>query len=220
MSWVQHYLSFDTPMEEKQDFQSQVFPVAKVKKKRKGLRLADLRKMALRFAREEKRLRQAQDIRKIEPKKENPKHISSLIFQILSASSPKHITSIITELETLGWKSNSIYHKYNNVQHALTNNYHMFERTGIGTYQIRKAFRADKQEPIKKQTRKDYPAKIATIKDIAENVVKDYADHNDLTANDIYYIMYNMGVNCSYSAVYKALQDERFKKDNKWYILK
>src|SRR5271165_6287999 len=124
MSWQQHYLSMDLPLEEAQDFQLQVFPITKVKKKRKGLRLADIRKMALQYAKAEKRLRQAQEVRKIEPKKINTKSLSSLIFQVLSASSPKHIVDIITALETFGWKSNSIYHKYSNVQHALSNGYY------------------------------------------------------------------------------------------------
>ena len=219
MNWQKHYNSMNIEVEEEPVFYWGNVPV---KKKSKKVKLSDIRKLALSFARQEKRLRQAKDIRKVEPKKINTKSVSSLIFQVLSASSPMHIVDIITKLEGLGWKSNSIYHKYSNVQHALSNNYYMFERVSIGTYQIRKAFTADNKEITVRTQRKpiDLSLKIATMKDIVANVVGYYADHNNLTASDIHYIVFNTGVNCSYSAVRRALQDKRFKKENKWYTLK
>lgn len=218
MSWKTDYQSMDDPPEEEQSFYWGNVPV---KKKSNKAKLADIKKLALSFARQSKMLRQAQDIRKVQSRKENPKSLSALIFQVLSASNPMHIVDIIGKVEALGWKSESQYHKYSNVQRALRKNYYMFERAGIGTYQIRKAFRSDNKEPITKTERVGHPPLgITTMKDIVANVVEYYADHNDLTASDIHYIVLNTGVNCSYSAVRRALQDKRFKRNGKWFTLK
>jgi hypothetical protein len=211
MSWMQHYISLVT-QEDELAFDHQDF--SKIK--------SNIKNMALRHAKSVKKLRKSQRFIKVESKKPNNKSLETLIFRILSASSPKHITDIIIELETIGWKSDSLYHKYNIVQRALTANYYTFEKVGIGTYQIRSSIKGIKEPKIiGKKFHIDMTKSIPKMKDLVENVIIEYAPHNDLSASDVHYIITcSMGINCSYSSVRRALQDDRFKRNGKWYMSK
>jgi uncharacterized protein YdcH (DUF465 family) len=219
MSWKNHYISMLPVEEDDQSFDEQDFSKIKKTKINSKQKLASsIRNLAVRYVRAQKKLNRAQNIREVSSPKNNPKSLSSLIFQILSASeTPLHIVDIIAKLQALGWKSDSQYHIYNNVHQAISNNYHMFEKVDTATYQIRFAYKNIK-EPKTSSKKFDMPkSNKVSLKDIVQEAVKDYAPHNDLSARDIHYIVYTMGVNCSYSAICRALQDKRFKKDGKWY---
>ena len=215
--WKQNYATFlQSSSEEMEDFVIQAFPL-KPKKSKKPKEIdwiAVMKQMAIlrqQRAEEEKR---AKDIRQVPPVKFDETSLSSRIFQVLSnAKSPLHINDIIIQVEALGWKSTSQYHKYRQFQHVLSECYYLFEKVGVATYTLRMAFTDKKPDkPIEIKSKVSHAdTKITTLKDLIGDIVKEYTA---ITPIQAHYSLFDLfGLWLSYSTVWRALQDERFVKD-------
>jgi hypothetical protein len=225
MKWQQHYSSFENNHSSEEPIQfDQTLPLkSKTKpKKRKPKDIdwyAAIQHMAYLRAETAKEEKRALKIKQIKPTTINASSLSFLIFQVLStAIKPQHINDIITNVETLGWKSTSQYHKYNQFQHTLSDHYYMFEKVGVATFRIREAF-SGKKSIIQSKPRIAIATntKIASMKDVVEDIVKKY---ESITPAQVHYVLWTMlGIWCSYSTVRRALQDDRFVKNDRQYGL-
>lgn len=227
IDWKEHYAAFYPSLsdEELRRFDVQVIPVKpKPKAKPKKVKeqkidwIAVIRQMAYLRQQEDEQKKRALDIRQVPAIKVDEASLSSRIFQVLLASeTPLHINHIIERVESLGWKSTSIHHKYSQFQHTLSDCYYMFEKVGVGTYTIRVAYTNKKPtKPAEIKARVSYAnTGIATLKDLIVGIVKEY---DGMTPEQVRYSLFNeLGLWLSYSAVWRALQDERFRRDKDGY---
>lgn len=152
-----------------------------------------------------------------------PCSIVSYIRQaLLTSESPLHINHIIERIETLGWKSSSVYHKYSQVHKALRTNSYMFCRVGKASFKLCVAFSGHLPTTEARQAhRKSLGPKLTTFKDVVVNIAKEYQKTNNGSyPGQIHYVMMCMGFSCSYSTVYRAMQSEEFVRDGYWYSLR
>lgn len=146
--------------------------------------------------------------------------IECYILKFLSAiDEPAHIIRIINEIEKLGWKTTSKYHKYKQVLNALCKNDYMFFRCGDGMFKLCEGFKGHKPIDIAPLAKRERPAKLTRIKDVVAGVVKNYQSDKGISAAHVYYIMTQMGFKCSATSIYRAMQSNEFIKENSWYKL-
>lgn len=141
---------------------------------------------------------------------------------LLPTNTAKHITEIIDQIETLGWKTTSKYHKYAAVNKALRQNSYMFLNVGSGMFKLRNSFSGIKIAPPEQQLRQQKPqeqSKITTIEDVVVSMAGKYQDENGIYPSRVHYVMKRMGYRCAYSSVYRAMQSEKFVRNGYWYRL-
>jgi hypothetical protein len=132
-----------------------------------------------------------------------------------------HLNDIITGIEALGWRTTSVHHKYAEVYRAIRQHYYMFEKMGKAKFRLRAAFsqRPMDRTPISISVDTN-KGKLTTLKDIAVSVVEKFYAPPGIYPSLVWAIMRRMGYDCSYSAVYKAMQDEsKFVKEGFFYAL-
>jgi hypothetical protein len=163
---------------------------------------------------EEQDEKRAKDIRVVVPKPDNPRSLSSLIYSVIQKSEkPVHITNIISQVSALGYKSKSEYHVYSRFEHALAQNYDVFQKQGHGLYSIRSRSVPSKAE-IKAEEKTNTTVPIATLKDIIATVAKDYATPDGTsTPARVHYVLTQMGLRCAYSSVYRTMQSSPFLRE-------
>lgn len=239
-AWAEYYASFkphsrldeeiEQPEEDEEDSESLIeveictTPEPREKKPRetkaqKVKRLME--ELLFRRAYEAEIKRRATTISKVDANQYTlqPNTIEHLLYQSLSAN-PKHITDIITDIEALGWKSNSKYHKYAQVHKALRSNIYMFVRVGSATFKLRNGFNgAHIEKPAPKEQANKDSENIPTITDIAIDITKRYQETNGIYPGRVHQIMNEIGYRCSYSGVYRAMQSKPFVKEGFWYRL-
>src|ERR1700722_3442634 len=186
--------------------------------------LLEVRDMISFHLNREERLRRSNAITVIDPDQFqiSPTSIESYIAKVLRGNDDGlHLSEIIERLEQIGWKTTSVHHKYAKVNSAIRRHYYMFDKVGKAKFRLRAAF---EPRPIERTTaahqsdpNKD---KLITIKDIVVGVVQKFYAPPGLYPSVVYAILQRMGYNCSYSAVYKAMQDEsKFVREGFVYAL-
>lgn len=184
--------------------------------------LLSVREMIVSHMQREEQARRSSVITVINPDQFRiaPNSIESLIAQALRGNDAGlHINDIIPRLEALGWRTTSVHHKYTEVYRAIRRHYYMFEKLGRAKFRLREAFAQRPAEPRSPRQSNPTSKKLTTIKDIAIGVVQKFGDAAS-SPSIVWAIMLRMGYDCSYSSVYKAMQDEKvFKRDGFFYSL-
>lgn len=226
--WKFHFSSMSKP-EEQDEWPTHVpVPIKKTVSKVSSLKKTDLRTLLIvrellkkeAFQAVEKR--RAHDIKEIDQSEYSIKtnSIEAFIMRVLFASEePIHINRIIEQIEALGWKSNSIYHKYKQVYDVLTDSSYMFQNTGGACFKLREGFRGRLPEKTERSPLHERTETIPTIKDIVINVSKTFATKNGVYPGQVHYIMGRCGIECSYGVVYRIMQTNAFVKNGFWYRL-
>lgn len=167
--------------------------------------------------------RNANDIRQVDKAayEIKPNTIESYIMQTLSTTEESmHINSIISHIETLGWKSSSLYHKYAQVSKALRVNSYMFARVSKGRFELRDAFKLGKvNESKSKRINRESISTITKLKDVVADTVSRYQGEVGIYPARVHYIMKMSGFPCSYSYVHGVMQSEKFTKSGCLYKL-
>jgi hypothetical protein len=177
--------------------------------------------LLVRRAEEAETTRRAQNIQQLDRTKYIIKKgsIEDYIHTTLSKlNAAKHISTIINEIEVLGWKSESKYHKYAAVSKALHNSSYMFRSVGNGSFKLRDAFRGliiPKGQQITKTLPKDNT--IPTLKDIIIDIAKEHQDKGGMYPGRVYDLMRKTGYRCAYSSVYRAMQTAPFIRNGFFY---
>ena len=151
--------------------------------------------------------------------------VEAFLVRVLSANGPTHINDIIAEIEKLGWRSTSIYHKYDYISHKLNKASYMFENLGKGIYQLRDGFKGSatkNEQPVRKK-RDDsliqYGTTLITLDNIVEDLVKALSrgKAKKTYPGEVWDYMRKMGFKCSYSSVYRAMQKPKYKREGAFY---
>jgi hypothetical protein len=229
--WKEHYASF-LPKEERTDIieaefePEEIADIEIVATSNKKTSKSQLKKLLLaqELLRQQKLLeeqkKRALDIRNVDQSNYvvAPNSIESYLLRVLSPTdAPIHINNIIEQMEAIGWKTSSKYHKYSRVYSALKLNYALFTKVGKATFKLREGFRGRKPIKTTSATLKAEDNKLITIKDISYDLAKRYADSEGIYPSKLYHIMKHIGYNCNYSSVYRAMQSELFTRDGFWY---
>jgi hypothetical protein len=133
---------------------------------------------------------------------QKPNSLSQHLHDLLlpAGKTGLHINDIIEGIEKAGYNLQSKYHKYSQVNSALRRHGYMVLRIGRGTFRLRDGFLNKKQvkQPVKQVITSSnlLVNKVPKLIDIAKYVIVECQDH-DLTPQKVWYIMSQMGYNCS-----------------------
>jgi hypothetical protein len=120
-------------------------------------------------------------------------------------------------MQTLGFTTKSKYHLYSNVAKEVSKNNYMFAKTGKGLYRLREAFRGIRPEKLSTREHINFTEDIPSLRDIVIHFAKEYQTENGTKPFRVWNIMNLMGLKCSYSSVYRCMQNIPCEKKDGWY---
>jgi hypothetical protein len=234
-NWLESYSS----MEQNMDTETQEeFPAATIEVKpelpsasivhklgRRDVRLLlTVRDIIKEYKRQQEEKARALDIKIVNPESVgiDDNSTESYIIRALSTTDDGlHINTIIEAIESMGWISDSKYHKYSHVRKTIAENYFMFQKIAKATFKLREGFR--KRVPAKNPEDRRKPienvGKLTTLEDIIETVIRKRQGKFGMYPAGVWYILKRMGYKFSYTTVHAAMQNDRFNRDGFWYTI-